>query len=271
MTGWRRRSSPLPWVGLSLLLLLLPASFSQSFRLTLLGLFRPLHASAQAVVGFPGSGERARLQQLQTERDFLKDQIERLHNEAAIRQRELDAATGLKQALKDLNPKLLPADVVLPTDSSPWRKSLTIALGSRGGARKGMLVLYNAQLVGRILEAGPWTSRVQVCTDPGFRLGAVAVPFRYTQNVSFEKRQVGVYEGTAGDAGHLKWLTGDTPVEADAYVLTTEDPLNGIPRGLILGRVSKLSTGRGAFPRVEVEPIVNFRGLEQVMVLESTP
>ena len=173
----------------------------------------------------------------------------------------------MKQTLKELNPRLLMADVLLPTDGSPWRKSMTIALGGGSGARKGMLVLYNSQLVGRVLEAGPLTSRVQLCTDPGFRVGAVAVPRQYTQGVSFEKRHVGVYEGTSGENGHLKWLSGDTPVETDALVLTTEDPLNGIPRGLILGRVSKLSSGRGAFPRVEVEPIVNFRGLEQVMLL----
>jgi cell shape-determining protein MreC len=93
------------------------------------------------------------------------------------------------------------------------------------------------------------------------------VPRHTPQGISFEKRHVGVYEGTSGENGRLKWLTGDVPVEAGALVLTTEDPLNGIPSGLILGRVSKLSTGRGAFPKVDVEPLTNPRGLEHVMLL----
>jgi rod shape-determining protein MreC len=263
MTGRRRRFSALPWVGLSLLLLALPAAFSQRIRLMASGVFRPFQSAAKAAVGI-GHG---RVQELETQVTFYQDQNQRLANEISILRQQLDAAGGIKQALKDVNPKLLSADVLLPTDGSPWRKSLTLALGSQGGARKGMLVLYNSQFVGRILDVGPWTSRVQLCVDPGFRVGAVAVPRQYSQGISFEKRHVGVFEGTSGERGHLKWLSGDTPVEADALVLSTEDPLNGIPRGLILGRVSKVSAGRGAFPRVEVEPLLNFRSLERVMLL----
>jgi rod shape-determining protein MreC len=259
--GRRRKSSLIPWIGLSLGLLLLPVGLSQKVRLFASGLFRPFQTTARSAVG--------RRQEMEVEKAYHQDHAQRLANELALKNKQLEDYTTLKQALKDLHPKVLMADVLLPTDGSQWRKSLTLALGGRGGARKGMLVLYNSQFVGRVLEAGPTTSRVQLCTDPGFRVGAVAVPRQYTQGVSFEKRHVGVYEGTSGENGHLKWLTGDTPVEADALVLTTEDPLNGIPRGLILGRVSKLSAGRGAFPRVEVEPLVNFRGLEQVMLLVS--
>lgn len=272
MTGRRRRSSLLPWIGLSLLLLLLPAAFSQKLRLSLLSAFRPLHSLAQGSIGLSTSllGS-ARAQELETQLAFYKDKLQQADNDRAALKLKLEAATGIPQTLKDLSPRLLAADVLLPTDGTPWRKSLTLALGTQGGVRKGMLVLYHSQFVGRIQEAGLWTSRVQVCTDPGFRAGAVAVPRQYTQGVSFEKRHVGVYAGTAGENGHLKWLSGDTPVETDALVLTTEDPLNGIPRGLILGRVSKLSAGRGAFPRVDVEPIVNFRALEHVMLLETSP
>lgn len=258
MTGRRRRFSIFPWIGLSLALLLLPAAFSQRIRLFAAGIFRPFQASARSAAG--------RAQEIDTKVAYFEDQVRRLSEENALLRQKLEAATGLKQAFKDLNPRILLADVVLPADASPWRKSMTIALGARGGVRKGMLVLYNSQLVGRVLEAGPWTSRVQLTGDPGFRVGAVAVPREYTPGVSFEKRHVGVFEGTSGENGHLKWLSGDTPVEADALVLTTEDPLNGIPRGLILGRVSKVSAGRGAFPRVEVAPVVNVRGLEQVML-----
>jgi rod shape-determining protein MreC len=259
MTGRRRRFSLFPWIGLSVALLLLPFGLSQKIRLFASGVFRPFKAMVPSSLG--------RQQEFETQKAFLRGQVQRLSEELALAQQKLEAAKVVNQTLKGMNPKLLTADVLLPTDGSPWRKSLTLALGSGGGVRKGMLVLYNSQFVGRVLEAGPVTSRVQLCTDPGFRVGAVAVPRQYTQGVSFEKRHVGVYEGTSGENGHLKWLTGDTPVETDALVLTTEDPLNGIPRGLILGRVSKLSAGRGAFPRVEVEPIVNFRGLEQVMLL----
>lgn len=268
MTGRRRRCSPLPWIGLSVLLLAIPSPLSQKVQLTAAGVFRPFQSSARAAAGLSSAMlAPARVRELETELAYWKDKHQQQASELALKQQQLEAATGLRQALKEASPRLLAADVVLPTDGSPWRKSLVIAVGSRGGAKKGMLVLYNSQLVGRVLETAPWTSRVQACTDPGFRVGAVAVPRRAAQGVSFEKRHVGVYEGTAGENGRLKWLTGDTPVEPDAFVLTTEDPVNGVPRGLILGRVARLGAPRGAFPRVEVEPIVNFRSLEQVMLL----
>jgi rod shape-determining protein MreC len=141
-----------------------------------------------------------------------------------------------------------------------------IAAGSRDGVRAGMLAVYNNQLAGRVSEAGPLTSRVQLVTDPAFRAGAVAVPRTYT-GVPLSERHVGLYKGTSGEKGRLEWLTDDAPVEAGAYVLTTEDPLNGVPSGLVLGRVASLASERGASPRVEVEPVLNSRGLEHVMIL----
>lgn len=263
MNERRRRVSPWPLAGLALALLLLPAAVSQKVRLAALSGFLPVNALARSAADLP-SGE---IETLRTQNDFLRDQAQKLKNEKDALQARLESASGARTLVKPAEFTLLNADVVLPTDGSPWRKSMTLAIGTRGGARKGLLVLYNSNLVGRVVETGPWTSRVLAVTDPAFRVGAVAVPRQTPQGISFEKRHVGVYEGTSGETGRLKWLTGDTPIEVGALVLTTEDPLNGIPRGLILGRVAKLPTGRGAFPKVDVEPLVNPRGLEHVMLL----
>jgi len=264
----RRKASPIPFAAVSLLLILLPASFTQKPRLLALAGFNPFQNLGQLSRNLAGmarpSGEA---QELQKKVEFLEDDRVKQMNRAALLEAKLAQATGLAPYVKDQEYRLLFADVLVASDSSPWRKSMTLTLGSRAGVRKGMLILYNNQLVGRISETSPWVSRVQLVTDPGFRVGAVATPKTYTAGVSFEKRHIGVYEGTSGEKGQLKWLTGDTPVESGAYVLTTEDPLNGIPAGLILGRVSRLSTARGAFPRVEVEPVLNFRGLETVTLL----
>src|SRR6185295_4296635 len=101
--------------------------------------------------------------------------------------------------------------------------------------------------------------------------GAVAVPRSGAAGVALAERHPGVYEGTSGQNGQLKWLSGDTPVENGAFVVTTEDPVNGVPRGLILGRVASVNNGRGAFPKVDVESVLNFRALEQVLLLVPPP
>lgn len=268
MSPKRRRFSPLPLVGLSALLALLPSTTSQRARLTTLSAFSPFQVLGRAACRLlPSARAGADEAQLRKENEFLRDQVVKLENDRTKLKQKLDQVSQFRQQVKDPQFRTLHADVSVSADGSPWRKSLTIALGSRGGVQKGMLVAYNNQLVGRVLEVGPWSSRVQVVTDPGFRAGAVATPKTHPSGVSFEKRHVGVYEGTSGERGHLKWLTGDTPVETGATVLTTEDPANGVPAGLVLGRIAALSTGRGLYAKVEVEPLVHFRGLEQVMLL----
>jgi rod shape-determining protein MreC len=260
----RRRASPWPWVAASLALLLLPAGFSQRVRLSALSVLLPLRQFALGLVRLPSNGEA---QQLRTENDYLKDQIQKLLDEKARLNARLEMATGLKPLVKDPQVRLLQADVVFSTDGSPWRKSITLAAGASQGVVPGLLVLYHQQVVGRVLECGPWTSRVQVVTDPGFKAAGVAVPRGTAAGVSFNERHVGVYEGTAGRNGTLKWITGDTPVEDGAVVMTTGDPERRVPQGLILGRVVSVNSGRGAFPRVEVEPSINLQGLEQVTIL----
>jgi rod shape-determining protein MreC len=256
-------------VGISLALLLAPAAFTQKTRLTALAGFIPFQGLGRWAVHLPGRllPSSGQTRELATKLQFAEDQNQKQANEIRRLSLQLDQALGMKQPVREQNYRMMTADVIFPTDSSPWRKSLTIALGTRDGAEKGMLVLYNNQVVGRVSETGPKTSRVQTVTDPGFRAGAVASPRTYVAGVSFSERHPGVYEGTAGQNGQLKWLSGDTPVENGSFVLTTEDPLNGVPRGLVLGRVSSVNNGRGVFPKVDVEPILNFQALEHVMLL----
>lgn len=272
MGSRRRRSASWLFLLLSLGLLLLPSGVSQKTRLGALAGFIPIQAFTRWTLRLPSwgsaSGEAATLR---TQNDFLKDQLDKLDKENRRLSLLLDQALGMKQTVRDQNFRLLPADVVFPTDSSPWRKSITITFGTHDGAEKGLLVVYNNQVVGRIVETGPWSSRVQTVTDPGFRAGAVAVPRTTAAGVAFSERHGGVYEGTSGQMGQLKWLSGDTPVENGATVLTTQDPANGVPRGLTLGQVTSVNTGRGAFPKVDVEPLLDFCSLEHVMILIPPP
>jgi|SRR5579859_2206216 len=273
MGSRRRRSATWLLLGLSLVLLLLPSGVSQKTRLSALAGFLPLQGLSRWTLRLPGSWGTSpgELETLRTQNDFLQDQQVKVTHENQRLALLLEQALGMKQTVRDQNFRLLAADVIFPTDSSPWRKSITITLGTRGGAEKGLLVVYNNQVVGRIVETGPWTSRVQTVTDPGFRAGAVAAPRTTASGVAFSERHGGVYEGTAGQNGLIKWFGGETPVENGAAVLTTEDPANGVPRGLSLGRITSVNLGRGALPRADVEPLLDFRSLEHVMILIPPP
>jgi rod shape-determining protein MreC len=253
----------------SVVLLLAPSSLTQKTRLTALAGFIPFQGLGSWAARVPSSllGSSGDAQARATENAYLKDQVDKLSKENKRLALQLEQALGMKQPVRDQGYRMIAADVIFPTDSSPWRKSLTIAMGTRDGLEKGMLVLYNNQVVGRVTETAPKTSRIQTVTDPGFRAAAVAVPRSYVAGVSFSERQPGVYEGTSGQNGQLKWLGGDAAVEDGSFVVTTEDPPDGVPRGLVLGRVVSVNRGHGAFPKVDVETILNFRALEHVMLL----
>ena len=267
----RRRSSLLPFLGISLILLIVPSTWTRKARLTTVSMFSPIRWIASTTHALPaGMGSSHGDAELQAQVDFFKDQAQKHLNEIEILRGQLEQVSRLKQACPDHAFKLLHAGVLLPTDSSPWKKSLTLSLGDKAGVRKGMLVLYNNQLVGRILEPAPWTSLVQLVTDPAFRAGAVAVPKTTVTAPSFDKRHIGVYAGTAGPRGQLKWFMSGASLDPDGFVLTTDDPANGVPRGLLLGRIVGIANAQGASPWADVDPIVDFRALEHVMILVGT-
>ncbi len=267
MSPRRRRFSPVPLAGLSLALLALPPAVSHKARLTALSAFAPLRGLARAAVEAVGRWiPPAEDAELRRQNDLLQGRLAALADENARLRAGLEQASNIRALTGRGDDRLLQADVVLPADSSAWKRSLTVALGTRGGARKGMPVLYHNRLVGCVAEAGPWESRVQLVTDPGFRARAATAPAARPQGAPPDRRQIGIYEGTSG-GGILKWLTSNTLVGKGTIVVTTEDPANGIPAGLVLGRVASASSGRGRSLHVEVEPVLNFRGLDQVTLL----
>lgn len=268
-----KRGSVLPYAVSALALMLVPSGLTQRARLTVLLGFVPVRSLASSAHGLAAQGwEKIRpprpSEELRRQNEFLRSQVVALHarnGELTSKNESLSAARTL---VSDSEFELLPADVVLSLDSSPYRRTLVIGCGTRQGVARGMLVLHHTHILGRVLEAGPWTSRVLLVTDPAFNAGAVSVPRTGEAPLAYSRRDVGVFEGTGGKAGRLKWLAGETPVEEGAYVVTAEHREKGVPKGLLLGRVTGVDRGRGSYAHVEVTPIVDPQGLEFVLVLK---
>src|SRR5688572_18053836 len=110
----RRRSSPWPLLGISLLLLLVPSSATQKLRLTAMSGFSPFRWLGRTAAGASGlvlpSSERSG--ELQTENDYLKDQVQKLDNEVKRLKLLLDQTSGLKQAMGDPTLRVLHAEVL---------------------------------------------------------------------------------------------------------------------------------------------------------------
>ncbi len=259
----RRRTPAVPVVlaVAAAMLMLLPRGLPGSVRTTLalaLVPFRSTALGAERLVG--GAGAPA--DELQKLLDFERDRALQYQNKLSQAIARIEQLTGLREVLVDPQLRLLSASVIVSADSSAWRRSIMIARGSSEGVRLGQIVLWERHLVGRIVEVGPWSSRVQLASDPAFKAGAVAAPRPAENGGAIATRETGVFEGSGDRHGVLKWIAGDARVEPGTLVVTTVDPANGVPAGLILGRAGEPSRGRA-----DVQPFVNARALESVTVI----
>lgn len=238
----------------SLILFMLPAAVSEKVKLTGAGALSPIRNLAGSIREWltrtaPDPAQEAQIQYLQKEVTKLRMMTQQL-------QQQSDALKALEEFEyeKHFNPVF--ADVVVSGDSSPWRGSLILSKGSMHGIQKGQIVVFQQYLVGRVHEVGPFTSRVLTAQDPSFKIGALVL---HTQ-------QVGVAHGN-GAKMVLRWISEFDDVRQGEFVVTTFDPVVGVPKGLILGRILSLDRARGPFPDIVIEPSVRSRSLESVVVL----
>lgn len=266
----RRRGTLAAWplAAASMALMALPAGWTQAPRLLVPAAAGPLispAASAGAWFGRArGAGPSA--DDLVREIEFLKSK--HLEQQATIaKQRDqIEALTNARRVIRDPKRTFLPAGVVLAVDTSMWRKTFVINEGSRRGVRKGMPVLWHNHLIGIVAETWALTSRVALITDPKVTVGAMAVA-RGAESAPLPGRDLCILEGTGASTASLKWASPDATAGEGATVVTCADPNRGIPEGLLLGRVTGVSRVKGPFACPQVQPFVDIRGVDSVLVL----
>ncbi len=263
------RGAPVILAGVSLAMMLLPSAASQKPRLLLLAGLIPLRATSTGAAQFAGrfipSASASDTEKVKLE--HLQGRVQELSARVMDLQGQLETVAGARGILTDPKLILLPADVVVNADSNAWRRSMVLSRGSSHGVSRGMLVLWQRHLIGRIIEVSPWTCRVLLVTDSGFRIGGLALPKAYDESVPLANRDKGVIEGTGDRTAALKWIQGDALLETGATVVTIADPATGVPRGLLIGKVTSVSRGSGLYPKVEVLPFVNAKSLDSVAIV----
>jgi rod shape-determining protein MreC len=248
-------------VFISIALFFLPERYSETLKLNAVSILSPVRSVSDSIRRF--FTRTAPDPTLARENDFLK---KRLSSEM-LRSRQLESELGALRRLEEFNYdkefEILFADVIVAGDSTPARQSLVIAKGTSHGIRPGMLVVYQQYLVGRVHQVAARTSRVMLCTDPAFKIGAVAVSIEAQEL----PRQVGLAQGAGPNRLSLRWMSQGEAVRQGQFVTTTLDPAGGVPKGLVVGRVVSLERTRGPYPTVHVESAVESRSLEYVMLL----
>jgi len=185
------------------------------------------------------NGDRARLAELEVENRHLGDLLE----------------------LKDVLGATAVAANVIGSDATGLSRTLIIGSGSSDGLRAGMAVLANQGVVGKIITISPHAARVLLIDDHNSAL----------DGFDQRSRARGIVAGMVDDGLILKYADRSEDIRPGDTIVTSG--LDGIfPRGLLVGTTKSVRRGGpGLFLGVKIEPAVDFRELEQVMIVTQPP
>jgi rod shape-determining protein MreC len=164
-------------------------------------------------------------------------------------------------ALKDALGTNAVAANVIGSDANGIQRTLVLASGSENGLSPGMAVLANQGVVGKIIAVSPNASRVLMIDDHNSALDG------FDQRT----RARGIVAGLVDDGVIMKYADRSQDIRIGDTIVTSG--LDGIfPRGLLVGTIKNVRRdGAGLFLGVKITPAVDFRQLEQVLILTQPP
>ena len=149
------------------------------------------------------------------------------------------------------------AAAVIGRDPSPFLQYVIINSGSNDGIQRGMPVVTNQGLVGRVDAVIADAARVQLITDPASKVNV------RLQNAEADASLIG---SVTGDVT-LDLIPQDVALEPGDLVLTSGLG-GGYPPDLIVGQVLNVRTRDfDLFQQAAVQPVVDFNRLQIVLVI----
>jgi rod shape-determining protein MreC len=196
---------------------------------------------------------RQRNTQLEAEVSELQAQVIQLQQQVGETQ-VLAALVDFAQANPDNRYR---GAAVIGRDPSPFLHYVIINRGSNDGIRRGMPVVTNQGLVGRIDAVIADAARVQLITDPAS-----------TVNVRLQNAEVdATLSGSVTGDVALDLIPQDANVQAGDLVLTSGLG-GGYPPDLIVGQVVNIRTRDfDLFQQATVQPVVDFNRLQIVLII----
>lgn len=152
-------------------------------------------------------------------------------------------------------PRQIAAQVVGYQPES-FRQFVTLDRGRRDGIRPGMVAMSDGTVVGLISEAAEGTSRLQLASDPQFRLVAR----------DQESGALGLLRGQLGGGLVLEKIAASDQVKPGDTIATSG--LGGIPGNLYIGEIQAVNDRKGSiFQSAQITPMRSPATLRFVMVV----
>jgi rod shape-determining protein MreC len=200
---------------------------------------------------------------VRSENALLRNELAKVKSDQA-RLAELEVENkhlGELLALRDALGTNAVAANVIGSDANGIQRTLVLASGSSNGLSPGMAVLANEGVVGKIIAVSPNASRVLMIDDHNSALDG------FDQRT----RARGIVAGLVDDGVIMKYADRSQDIRTGDSIVTSG--LDGIfPRGLLVGTIKSVRRdGAGLFLGVKITPAVDFRQLEQVLILTQPP
>jgi rod shape-determining protein MreC len=203
--------------------------------------------------------DTTRLRQRNTE---LEAEVSRLQAEIISLNQQIDE-TRVLSALVDFA-RVAPdyrylAASVIGRDPSPFLQYVIINRGSDHGLRRGMPVVTQQGLVGRVAAVTAGAARVQLITDAGSSINIRIEP----------SRAQAVLQGDITGDVNLDMIPQSADVQIGNLVLTSG--LGGnYPPDILIGQVTGVrSRDNDLFQTASVQPVVDFSQLEIVLIITN--
>src|SRR6202140_3400293 len=198
------------------------------------------------------------LRGVRAENRSLKAQIEQMRLEQVRMSQDADQARRLQSllAFKEQFISQTMAAQVIGGSGSELSRSVYIDKGESDGIKPDMAVITADGIVGKVLREYRSTSQVLLINDQTSGVGAI-----------FDKTRLqGILRGTPAGEVVLEKVMSDEAVPAGELVLTSGG--DGIfPKGLLVGRGTKLAPGSELFLNIRVRPAADLSKLEEVLVV----
>lgn len=195
---------------------------------------------------------------LRRENDVLRETVMQLKMENTTLQEghfENDRLRRMLGLKKQPTFTYVPAEVIA-RDTGRSGNTLVLDVGARSGVRRYMAVVTPDGLLGRVIEAAPYSSIVQLVTDASCRVSGLIQRSRAQGSVSWQNES-GLYVSL--------------PVRSDIRIgdrLVTSGLGGAFPPGLVIGQVKRLELDEmGLFKRGYLQPQVDLNRLEEVYIL----
>lgn len=146
-----------------------------------------------------------------------------------------------------------------------WFDTFTINVGRSQGVEKNMPVVNADGLVGRVSEVGATWSKVIALIDSSMN---VSVMVERTRDSGMVRGLL--QAGNSSDTLELYYLPSDSDLMPGDKIVTSG--IGGLyPKGLIVGEVTEVSRSSDTQSNAVVQPSVDFRHIEELMVVVGMP